>query len=289
MDYLKRYRAGEHERVWNELRALGSSVRNPGVLGEARLVAETMMQRVRSNMERIEHDLAAIGYEYVDSGPMIPTLDDVKDAVRANADELLSTMPGLDPEQIAQMLEAMNQSFAQISATGGPEATLSAAGLSGSLLSTTPRRSALGDPSKHLDQLNRFEAMGGVVPVAVDAFWRIVGWADFTGRLPWSEDMPAFWQPLVAMPPCYLADDYQLWLDEQEEPPIYVQLIADPDETDPVSCPLLEAQIDGCADTRAGGIWFVDYLRGATRCGGYAGTGTMPPMLAAIAAAWEPF
>lgn len=51
--WLERYQAGEHEAVWDEIRALEDSVRDPAVLPEARAVADEMMKRVRANLERI--------------------------------------------------------------------------------------------------------------------------------------------------------------------------------------------------------------------------------------------
>lgn len=51
--WLIRYQAGEHEAVWDEIRTLEDSIRDPAVLAEAQAVADELMRRVRANLERI--------------------------------------------------------------------------------------------------------------------------------------------------------------------------------------------------------------------------------------------
>ena len=53
VDHLKRYLAGEHDEVWNELRALGVTAADPAVADEVRAVAEETMRRVRKNVETL--------------------------------------------------------------------------------------------------------------------------------------------------------------------------------------------------------------------------------------------
>lgn len=62
--YLERYLAGEHERVWDELIALGSSVREEPVYSDALAVAYELMWRVRRNLETLIPRLVGIGYEF---------------------------------------------------------------------------------------------------------------------------------------------------------------------------------------------------------------------------------
>jgi len=62
--WLERYRQGEHEVVWHELRQLGSAVREPGRFEEARLVCDEMARRARYNVEVITRRLASAGYRF---------------------------------------------------------------------------------------------------------------------------------------------------------------------------------------------------------------------------------
>jgi len=64
MDYLERYRSGEHEAVWNDLQALGAAVRQPPHLEQAQAVAAETMRRVRRNCEKIIARLRALGFDF---------------------------------------------------------------------------------------------------------------------------------------------------------------------------------------------------------------------------------
>jgi hypothetical protein len=62
--WLERYRAGEHEAVWREIRELEDSVREPAARKEAQAVAAEMMGRARENIERIIATLQAKKYPF---------------------------------------------------------------------------------------------------------------------------------------------------------------------------------------------------------------------------------
>lgn len=64
MNYLERYRHGEHEQVWNELQALGPAIRREPHLTQAKEVAAETMRRVRRNCERIVSRLGTLGYVF---------------------------------------------------------------------------------------------------------------------------------------------------------------------------------------------------------------------------------
>src|ERR1700758_5621236 len=63
--WLERYRAGQREQVWHELRQLGSAVRDdPGLAREAELVCGEMARRARRNVEMIVGRLTDQGYRF---------------------------------------------------------------------------------------------------------------------------------------------------------------------------------------------------------------------------------
>ena len=64
MNYLERYRNGEHEQVWNELQALGPIVREEPYFAQAQAVASETMRRVRRNCEQLVARLQALGYVF---------------------------------------------------------------------------------------------------------------------------------------------------------------------------------------------------------------------------------
>jgi len=64
MTYFARYRDGDHRGVWDHLTAMGTLVRDPGVVGDARSVAHATMEIVADNIERLIARLAAHGYNF---------------------------------------------------------------------------------------------------------------------------------------------------------------------------------------------------------------------------------
>ena len=64
MNYLERYRNGEYEQVWNDLQALGETVRSEPHYSQAREVAAETMRRVRRNCERTISRLHTLGYTF---------------------------------------------------------------------------------------------------------------------------------------------------------------------------------------------------------------------------------
>jgi hypothetical protein len=85
MNYLERYRNGEYEQVWDELRALGPAVRDEPHYSQAREVAAETMRRVRRNCELLVTRLRSLGYifgtypdgstGYYTEGPLVPLTD----------------------------------------------------------------------------------------------------------------------------------------------------------------------------------------------------------------------
>lgn len=72
--WLERYRGGEREQVWHELRQWGDRVREPGVAGEAQAVCDEMARRARHNVELVVGRLREQGYRF-------HTNDDAQDPV----------------------------------------------------------------------------------------------------------------------------------------------------------------------------------------------------------------
>jgi hypothetical protein len=62
--FLERYEGGEHEPVWTELVALGDAVREEPLYTDALAVAHATMRRARRNIELLIPRLVAIGYQF---------------------------------------------------------------------------------------------------------------------------------------------------------------------------------------------------------------------------------
>jgi hypothetical protein len=64
MDYVEGCRTGEHLQVWNDLQALGPTVRSEPNYAQAREVAAETMRRVRRNCDRLVSRLGGLGYVF---------------------------------------------------------------------------------------------------------------------------------------------------------------------------------------------------------------------------------
>lgn len=62
--YLERYQQGNYEAVWAELTALGSAVRDPGIMPDALDVAHETMRRAAANVDTLIARLRGHGYRF---------------------------------------------------------------------------------------------------------------------------------------------------------------------------------------------------------------------------------
>ena len=84
MGLLARYRAGDRERVWDELRQLGDQVRAPEFAVDAQAVCDEMALRARHNIDVIVDRLTDHGYRFHDNdderAPIVPIRPPTADA-----------------------------------------------------------------------------------------------------------------------------------------------------------------------------------------------------------------
>ena len=100
-DWLARYRAGQHEQVWHELRQLGAAVREAENRTEAQLVCDEMAVRARHNIEVIVERLTQDGFRF-----------------HTNDDEQTPVKPHIPPTQTAaQHAEWLEQRFGPVPLT----------------------------------------------------------------------------------------------------------------------------------------------------------------------------
>jgi hypothetical protein len=64
--FLERYRLGDLDAVWADLRKLGPEARHPDHYADVRAVCQEAMRRVRRNVEEIIARLSRSGYEFTD-------------------------------------------------------------------------------------------------------------------------------------------------------------------------------------------------------------------------------
>lgn len=95
--FLERYRSGEFEQVWDELRHLGHRVRTPPLFADAQGVARETMRRARANIERLIPRLEDLGFRFAyepDSAKRVPAWwgdsEPVYEPPRTHADRFLN-------------------------------------------------------------------------------------------------------------------------------------------------------------------------------------------------------
>jgi hypothetical protein len=225
MSYLSRYQNGEHEKVWQELLALGGRVRREPVYADALAVAHETMRRARHNIDVLIPRLRDIGYEFLADDP-----------------------DALYPEEIH-----------------------------------TPPNTAM------LAQLTTLEQRIGVFPMALRAWYEIVGGVNLMGVHPgirFFEDEPLP-DPLVVDPiNAYHFDMLDEWENDHtafSDDGTFPLEIA-PDEFHkanisggaPYSIALPNASIDAPLLDEWHATTFVDYLRICFRWGGFPGLARIP-------------
>jgi hypothetical protein len=159
--YLERYLNGEREQVWNELIALGESVRQEPLYSDARAVAQETMRRVRRNIETLYQRLQSIGFQFdcersrSGKNPLAGLRDQLANNPLMNS--ILGNMVG--------EMEGLIQSLGE----GQP---------------ASPPRAYKPPESDIVQQLDEFEQLIGKIPLSVRAWCEIVGSVDFVGDYP---------------------------------------------------------------------------------------------------------
>ncbi len=113
--FYERYQQGFYQEVYDELLEMGEQVFEESVYQDASLVAHAMMERVRSNIERLVPRLRTLGYEFVD-GDWVTSWEKkehrrsvLTPEQQAQADELFRIVRGPPPETSSLLDEVEQQ------------------------------------------------------------------------------------------------------------------------------------------------------------------------------------
>ncbi|MCX8475159.1 MAG: hypothetical protein MT490_05110 [Sphingomonas sp.] len=280
MSLLERYRDGDYIRVWEELRALGEKARDPDIIEDANAVAAATMKRAAANFVRIERELRAGGYRF--GWSIEPTLPKISLHTSGPLKDLRFRLDSERVGSLSHMIATMLRQHSSI----GPDLERRGPADREDHQVFSPMNDAA------VEQLERFEAEAGPVPLSLYHFWREVGGVDFMGQAANWDGSVGSGDPVVLNPPDQLMDAYE---DEAVEgQPFSYILGPDADSKGGYSGSVADVLLpDSRADFQLPGYdWFVDYLRQSTRLAGFPGFGiadNLPPDLKAIAAAWLPF
>ncbi|QPQ54155.1 hypothetical protein IC614_07195 [Allosphingosinicella flava] len=287
MGYLERYRAGDHEAVWNELRHIGIGT-DDALAQEAEAVADLLMSRARANLERIAAGLKELGYAFEPPAPSSQIdpaiMQSAKDA-QAQTAAMLANLDkmGLPADSMAMMGDMAQYLQAMVERASQPLPAFP--GIPGPGFKGVQR--PLGDNGISVRHVKQFERKVHKLPLALGAFWKTIGHADFEGALPGHDT--ASWQPFFVLPCLGLVEEYEEYVEDNGSGDDFtVELVANPEDDD---YPLGVSLTPGADAKFENGEWFVDHLRRATRSASFLALARadMPPGIAAIADAWEPF
>lgn len=263
---FERYAAGEHEKVWKELVALGPAVREDPHAADALAVAYETMRRVEANVRTVTARLQAMNYEFktgakqVDDwvrraeGAMSLDPSSLKSASASphvqNMLEMLKQVRGKMAEQIAKAKSAPRDETVRAHVPPGPQVR---------------------------KQLARLEKTAGALPLSLRVFYDVVGSVDWIGRHPAlaPEHGSVCPDPLVVFPLDDALEECEQRMEDEGEAVITIAPDdlhkADTSGGEPYEIAAPDLRADGELLNERHRLLFVDYLRLCFRFGGFPG------------------
>lgn len=265
---LDRYAAGEHEKVWTELVALGPAVREDPHAADALAVAYETMARVDANVRTVTARLLAMNYAFktgamqVDrlvqrvEGAMNFDLSSVRSASTSphvqNMLKMLQHAQGALTEQLAKAKSAPRDETVHAHVRPGPQVR---------------------------KQLARLEKIAGALPLSLRVFYEVVGSVDWIGRHPTlaPEQDSICPDPLVVFPLDEALEERKQRMEDEDEGEAVITIApddlhkADTSGGEPYEIAVPDLRADGELLNERHRLLFVDYLRLCFRFGGFPG------------------
>ena len=265
---FERYIAGERERAWAELAALGAQVREDPYAADALAVASETMTRAASNIDTIIARLQALGYGFRTEAVSAERME-------ANMERALS-MEIPRSSRHTEMLGMVDR----------------LRGMLGEALAASKSRSRDTSIRAHLPPaadtwklLRRLEKQAGPLPLSLRAFYEIVGSVDLLGfhpsLAPRPEESAGAPCPdqLVVFSLDDIIQDLDAWSEDQDEDDDAFHVPIAPDELHKadtsggspyeIAVPCLDA--DAVLENERHDLPFVSYLRLCFEWGGFPG------------------
>jgi len=293
---LDRYQSGQHREVWNNLIELGTTVRQPAYLNDARAVGAETMKRARHNVELIITKLEKLGYRFTQEGdpperinfaiaPESPSMKAIRekyshpDFVPKTEHERAMVAKVKTADATRELMTRHSDFLAEVvNKVSGRERRHQA---------NKDRPPALKDPSVFLPasprdakDLDRVEKkLKGPLPISLRCWYEQVGGVNLMGYHDAlnPKDIRESPDPLVLYP---FMDAVQAWFGEDlvfEEPEIELPLAPDDISKafqsggDPYAVKLPDPIADGLFLNEPHKTTFVEYLRIAFQWGGFPG------------------
>jgi Domain of unknown function (DUF6745) len=262
---FERYVAGEYNKVWSELVAMGPAVREEPIVADALAVAYETMRRVEANVRTVVGRLHAMNYRFQTSRMALDTWTE-----RA---EPLTTIDPLQINGVSDSPHLKNLLNMFLRGRDNLEEQVAKA-------KSVPREHTVLahiPPSAQVrQQIARLEKVAGALPLSLRVFYEVVGSVDWIGSHPTlaPADSDICPDPLVVFPIEEVLEEIDEGLEEGDG---LVTIApddlhkADMSGGDPYQVAVPDLRADGELLNERHRLFFVDYLRLCFRFGGFPG------------------
>jgi hypothetical protein len=272
LPYLDRYMSGEHEKVWQELRALGQAVREDPHAADALAVAYETMRRVDANVRSVTTRLREMGYAFKTEA--VRTEDWVRQAESAMDIAAKMGQPSPATPHIQNVLQMMNEMMGKL----GEQI----ARVKSTESDPTVRAHVPPGPDAR-KQIARLEKAVGVLPLSLRVFYEVVGAVDWTGSHPGlsPKDSMVCSDPLVVFGIDGALEEACERVENEDSEDICITIApddlhkADTSGGDPYEIGLPNLGADAELLNERHRLPFVEYLRLCFRFGGFPGYDAM--------------
>src|SRR5579872_2703883 len=261
---------GEHEKVWQELTELGSTVREDPNAADAMAVAYETMQRVEANIRTIAGRLREIGYTF--RTEVFSQKDDwLKRAEGAMNIASKFTQSSTTSPHVQSMLAMMNEMMGKVAAQTAKAKKSTAC--------DAAVRARVPPSSNARKQIARLEKAAGVLPLSLRVFYEVVGAVNLIGSHPSlaPERGTVCPDPLVVFGIDDVLEEVRERLEDEDGEGTSIAIApddlhkADTSGGDPYEIQLPNPGADAVLHNERHHLLFVDYLRLCFRFGGFPG------------------
>ena len=201
--YHDRYQAGEHERVWAELVAMGEAVRHEPVYTDALAVARETMRRAQANVETLIDRLHARGYRFDTAQSAAQESVDRMAAAAHRIDVLRTVARGPMTNKLIGLIDRLASPALQQQAIERMKATAATPAATHPLKDSSVYCRATEECARGIaDAEGR---LGGPLPISLRAWYETFDYVSFLGSHPeLNPTRPTRAQPMMYVAPSML-------------------------------------------------------------------------------------
>jgi hypothetical protein len=201
--FYDRYKAGEHERVWPELVALGETVRHEPIYTDAIAVARETMRRAQANVETLIGRLHTVGYRFDTAQSAAQESVDRMAAAAHRIDALRTVARGPMADKLMSLIDRLATPALQQQAIERMKATAATPAATHPLEDSSVYSRATEESTQGIADAER--RLRGPLPISLRAWYETFDYVSFLGSHPAlnpTRSVPA--QPMMYVAPSML-------------------------------------------------------------------------------------